>query len=105
MDDRRDAVIGLDLEELRLELVAGADIDRDHLVGNAECLERDMHLVPIGGRPSPYFDHRRSLPLDALFRHPGAGRILRARAGWRNSGVFGAMVGYWSPNLTNPPDR
>ena len=59
IDDRRDTVIGIDLEEFRLELVAGADVDRDHLVFEAELFERDVHLVTIGGRPSPDFEHVR----------------------------------------------
>ena len=36
-----------DLQELRLELVAGADIDRDHLVFEAELFERNVHFVAI----------------------------------------------------------
>ena len=35
----------------------GADIDRDHLVLQAELFERDVHLVTIGGRPSIDFEH------------------------------------------------
>ena len=51
-------MIGRDLQELRLELVASADVDRDHLVGKAEILQRDMHLVAIRRRPTPHFEHR-----------------------------------------------
>ena len=57
IDDRRDAVVGGDVEECGLELVAGADIDRDHLVLQAEFFERDMHLVSVWRRPGPYFEH------------------------------------------------
>jgi hypothetical protein len=57
IDDRRDAVIGVERQELRLELLALADVDRDHLVGQAEFLERDVHLVTVRGWPGPALDH------------------------------------------------
>ena len=50
-------MIGVDRQEFRLELLAGTDVDRHDLVGHAELFESDVHLVAIGGRPSPHFDH------------------------------------------------
>ena len=53
IDDRRDPVVGRDLEEFRLELVAGSDIDCDDLVREAQLLQRDMHLVAVRRCPGP----------------------------------------------------
>src|SRR4029077_15269042 len=47
-----------DPEELRLELVAGADIDRGDFVFEAQFFERDVHLVAVRRRPGPDFKHR-----------------------------------------------
>src|SRR6202049_4836415 len=52
VDDRRNAVVCRDLQELRLELVAGANIDRDHLVFESDLFERNVHLVAIWGSAS-----------------------------------------------------
>src|SRR5262249_7730300 len=57
IDDRRDAVVGTDLEELRLELLVLADVDRVHRVGQPELLERDGGLAPIGRGPGVEIDH------------------------------------------------
>ncbi len=46
IDDRRNAMIRGDLQEFRLELVAGADIDRDHLVFAARALR--ARCAPCG---------------------------------------------------------
>src|ERR1700757_243429 len=54
-------MVRVDFKKFRFELVAGADIDRDHLVGKAQLFESDMHLMAIGGRPGPDFKHRGSL--------------------------------------------
>src|SRR6202030_1529212 len=47
VDDRRNAVVCRDLQELRLELVAGANIDRDRLEFESHFFERNVHFVPI----------------------------------------------------------
>src|SRR5438270_11585700 len=58
IDDRRHPVVGADLEELRLELVALADIDRDRAVFEAAFLEHDRDLPAIRRRPVIKIDHR-----------------------------------------------
>jgi len=58
VDYRRNPVVRRNLQKLGLELIAGADIDRDHLVFEAELFECNVHLVAIGGRPGPDFEHR-----------------------------------------------
>src|SRR5205807_6421930 len=60
IDDRRHPVVRADLEELRLELVAPADIDRDHPVFEAAFLEHDRDLPAIRRRPVIEIDHARS---------------------------------------------
>src|SRR5688572_2580001 len=57
IDHRRHLVVGRDLEEFGLELVAGADIDRDHAVRGAGLLEHDVNLVAVGRRPGIEIDH------------------------------------------------
>src|SRR5258706_1935193 len=52
VDHRRHLVVGGDLEEIRLELVAGADVDRVHVVGRARFLEHDVDFVAVRRRPS-----------------------------------------------------
>jgi hypothetical protein len=54
---RRHLVVGRDLEEFGLELVAHADIHRDHPVGQAGFLQHDVDLVPVGRRPGVQVDH------------------------------------------------
>jgi len=57
VDHRGHLVVGRYLEELRLELVAGADVDRVHVVGRARFLEHDVDLVAVWGRPGVELDH------------------------------------------------
>src|SRR5207302_5387084 len=75
IDQRRDPVIGGDLQKFRLELVTGADVDRDHLVFETELFECYVHLVAIGGRPGPDFEH---------VRVSGFAAVTRARPDIRN---------------------
>src|SRR5690606_20420532 len=56
VDDGRHAVVGGDLEEVRLELLALADIDEFHLIGSAEFLQHDGNLPAIGRWPVIQFD-------------------------------------------------
>src|SRR5437764_4474002 len=58
VNNRRHAVIGADRQELGLELVAAADIDRDHTVFEAALLEHDRNLPAVRGRPVVEVDHR-----------------------------------------------
>ena len=57
VDDGRDAVVGADLEEFRLELLVLADVDRVHGVGQAEFFKGDGNLAAVGGSPGVEIDH------------------------------------------------
>jgi len=57
VDDRRDPVIGRDPQELGLELIAPADVDRQDAVREAGLFEEDGDLVPIRGGPVIEIDH------------------------------------------------
>src|SRR5205823_12701290 len=57
VDHRRDLVVWRNGEELGLELIASADIDRMHAVLEARLLEHDVDLVPVGRRPGIEVDH------------------------------------------------
>src|SRR5262245_6565074 len=57
VDHRRHLVVRRDLEEIRLELVADADVDRDHAVRRAGLLEHDVDLVAVGRRPRVEINH------------------------------------------------
>src|SRR5436190_210746 len=62
VDDRRHAVVRADLEEIRLELLAGADVHRNDFVRQAAFLEHDGDLPAVGRRPVIKVDHE-GLPL------------------------------------------
>src|SRR3546814_13305807 len=51
IDDRRHFVVRADLQKVRLELVAGADIDRMHIVFASQLLQHDMDLMAVRRRP------------------------------------------------------
>src|SRR5262249_59796923 len=57
IDDRGDLVVRADPEELRLELLARADVHRADLVLEAGLLERDVDLVSVWRRPRIHLDH------------------------------------------------
>jgi hypothetical protein len=57
IDDRRHPVVRADPEELRRELVALADIDRNHAVFEPAFLEHDTDLPTVRGRPVIEVDH------------------------------------------------
>src|SRR5205814_3563412 len=61
IDDRRDPVIGRDLEEFGLELIALADVHWMDRVRHPRFLEEHRHLVPVGGGPVVEIDHRGAL--------------------------------------------
>ena len=60
VDDRGDAVVGADLQEFRLELVALADVDGVRGVLQAALLQHDGDLAAVGRRPRVEIDHLRS---------------------------------------------
>src|SRR6185503_13826312 len=57
VDHRRDLVVRRHLEEVRLELVAGADIDRMHVVLEAGLLQHDVDFVSVRRGPGVEVDH------------------------------------------------
>ena len=58
VDDRGHLVVGADLQELGLELVALADVDGMDVPLQPALLEHDMNLVPVGRGPRIAIDHR-----------------------------------------------
>src|SRR5260370_16349482 len=58
VDNRRHAVVGANRQKFRLELVAAADIDRDHTVFEAAFFEHNADLPAVLGRPIIKSDHR-----------------------------------------------
>ena len=63
VDDRRNAVIGVDRQELRFELLAGAYVDWDDLVRHAELR---VQYAPCGHRGSAKSKLRSSQSSGAL---------------------------------------
>ena len=59
IDKHRHAVVGIEFQELRLELVAAPDIARDEVVIEAQLLEQDRDLLAVGCRPKMQIEHRR----------------------------------------------
>jgi hypothetical protein len=70
--DRRHLGVRIDLEKLRLELVALAGIDRHQLEGQAGFLEKQRHLGGVRRRVEVKFEHQKS-PLFFLPRKIGHG--------------------------------
>src|SRR5260370_40906093 len=58
LNNRWHAVVGANRQKFRLELVAAADIDRDHTIFEAAFLEHDCDLPAIWRRPIIKVDHR-----------------------------------------------
>src|SRR4029078_1694340 len=57
IDDRGDAVVRADLEEIRRELLVLADVDRMHGVGEANFFQHDGSLAAVRRRPGVKVDH------------------------------------------------
>ncbi|MBA7484260.1 hypothetical protein ES707_19784 [subsurface metagenome] len=57
IDHRGDAVVRRDLQKVRLELLALADLDRDHLVRQPGLLEEHRDLVAVRRGPVIEIDH------------------------------------------------
>jgi hypothetical protein len=55
--DHWHAVIGIELEELILELVATPDIERDDVVWKAALFEENGDFLAVGRRPLIEIDH------------------------------------------------
>jgi hypothetical protein len=55
--DRRNAVVRRDAEELRLELVALGDVDRENLVFQPGLFEKHRDLVAVRRGPVVKIDH------------------------------------------------
>jgi len=56
IDDRRHPVVGRDRQELRLELIALGNIDRNDGVRKRALLEHDRDLPAVRGRPEIKID-------------------------------------------------
>src|SRR5262249_29227016 len=100
IDDRRDAVVRADLEELGLELLVLADVDRVGLVRDADLLQHDGGLAAVRGRPGVKIDHESPLGVaksagNALsWRVSGGGRFADAgRAPLPVAGGTGRVLG------------
>src|SRR4030095_13986638 len=57
VDDRRDPIVGSNLEEIGCELLILGNIDRVHSVGQAQFFERDGNFAAIGSRPGIEINH------------------------------------------------
>src|SRR5690606_26723561 len=57
IDNRRNLVVRAYLEEIRLELIAPADMDGLHGIVQATFLEHDVNLVAVRRRPGVDVDH------------------------------------------------
>ncbi|MNN72032.1 hypothetical protein D3C81_1880310 [compost metagenome] len=78
VDDRRDPVVGGDLEEIRFELLTLADVHRNDPVGQAGFFEHQGDFVSIGRGPVMQVDH-------GVGSCEGAVVVLRHRLGNRSS--------------------
>jgi hypothetical protein len=57
VDQHRHAVVGVDLQKLRLELVAAADVARYEIVIETQFLEQDRDFLAVWGRPKMEIEH------------------------------------------------
>jgi len=57
IDQRRNPVVRRDGEKFRLELVALADVDREHLVGQPRLFQEHRDLVAVRRGPVVEIDH------------------------------------------------
>ncbi len=61
VDQDRHAVIGVDLQEFRFELVAAPDVAGDEVVIETQFFEQDRGLLPVRRRPKVEIEHRKLL--------------------------------------------
>jgi len=87
IDDRRNPVVRADRQKFRLELLAGADVDGNDRVGNAEFLQHDRDFPAVGRWRVMKVDHGvsakwaglRSYPLLSSHSTPGNPMYLAPR--------------------------
>ena len=83
IDDRRHSIVRADRQELRLELLAGADVHRDDPVVEPGFLEKHRDFVPVRRRPVVEIDHHPSHCAAAApapsFRPPSPLRLYRSK--------------------------
>src|SRR3546814_19935299 len=86
--DLRHFVVRADLQKVRLELVAGADIDRMHIVFESQLLQHDMDLMAVRRRPGIELDGHAVSPTQEegcslAGRHGSARTLMRCGRHWR----------------------
>ena len=81
IDDRQHAIVGRDCQEVRLELIALGNIDRDHRVRKCALLEHDRDLPAVRSGPV--------IEIDGFFAACGQRRFDRL---WRGSHLAPALL-------------
>src|SRR5690348_5811772 len=95
VDDRGHAIVGPDLQELGLELIALADVDRNDLVSKPGLLEEHGDLVPVGRRPVIEIDHGAvSLAGTIHARRNTRGAAIQKLWPWRSEAASRAPSGH-----------
>ena len=77
VDDRGDAVVGADLQEVGLELLVLGDVDRMCGIVEPALLEHDGDLAAVGRRPRVEIDHLGVLMRRARLDRDGAVNVRR----------------------------
>src|SRR5207253_1341504 len=83
IDDRRDLVTRADLQELRRELLALAEIERLQTMLQTRLFHRVAGLVAIVRRPEIEIDHAASRRVVGVCPH-----AIKQRAHWRPQGHY-----------------
>jgi hypothetical protein len=58
VDQHRHPMVGVDLQEFRLELIAAANIARHQIVIETELLEQNCNFLAVWRRPKMKIEHR-----------------------------------------------
>jgi len=58
INQHRHAVVGIDFQKVRLELIAASDIARDNLVVETELFEQNRDFLAVRRRPKVDIEHR-----------------------------------------------
>src|SRR5262249_20613332 len=88
IDDGGHAVVGGNLQEIRLELIAGADIDGNQSIGEVGFLQKHGDLVAVRRRPIIEVDHAASsfAFMKTGMSYPGVSALCRSECdGWRGA--------------------